>query len=129
MFPTYTSALGTFRDAVGSVPYLIGRSDGRSHMTIFSGPTGPKILLTQNQVIMPYRVPQNDFLLDRSANADRSHMTIFSGPTGPKILLAQNQVIMPYPVRFRLVGDGFPVPPSATAGAADLALPLGDGIA
>ena len=28
-------------------------------MTIFSGPTGPKILLTQNQVIMPYRVPQN----------------------------------------------------------------------
>ena len=87
MFPTYTSALGTFRDAVGSVPYLIGRSDGRSHMTIFSG------------------------------------------PTGPKILLAQNQVIMPYTVRFRIVGDGFPVPPSATAGAADLALPLGDGIA
>jgi|GEM_PF-4522816 len=26
----------------------------RSHMTIFSGPNGPKILLTQNQVIMPY---------------------------------------------------------------------------
>ena len=47
-------------------------------------------------------------------------MTIFSGPTGPKILLTQNQVIMPYPVRFRIVGDGFPVPPSATAGAADL---------
>jgi len=41
-------------------------------MTIFSGPTGPKILLTQNQVIMPYRVPQNDFLRDRSApTADR----------------------------------------------------------
>jgi len=40
-------------------------------------------------------------------------MTIFSGPTGPKILLTQNQVIMPYPVDFRIVGDGFPVPPSA----------------
>jgi len=25
-------------------------------MTIFSGPTGPKILLTQNQVMMPYPV-------------------------------------------------------------------------
>ena len=23
-------------------------------MTVFSGPTGPKILLTQNQVMMPY---------------------------------------------------------------------------
>ena len=45
----------TFRTANGR-PYLIGRSDGRSHMTIFSGPTGPKILLTQNQVIMPYPV-------------------------------------------------------------------------
>ena len=63
----------TFRTANGR-PYLIGRSDGRSHMTVFSGPTGPKILLTQNQVIMPYRVPQNDSLHDRSANADRSHM-------------------------------------------------------
>ena len=82
-------------------------------MTVFSGPTGPKILLTQNQVIMPYPVPQNDFLHDRSANADRSHMTVFSGPTGPKISLTGNQVIMPYPVRFRTVGDGFPVPPSA----------------
>ena len=69
-------------------------------MTIFSGPNGPKILLTQNQVIMPYRVPQNDFLRDRSANADRSHMTVFSVPTGPKILLTQNQVIMPYPAGF-----------------------------
>ena len=26
----------------------------RSHMTVFSGPTGPKISLTGNQVIMPY---------------------------------------------------------------------------
>ena len=49
----------TFRTANGR-PYMIGRSDGRSHMTIFSGPTGPKILLTQNQVIMPYPMPQND---------------------------------------------------------------------
>ncbi|MBR6762532.1 MAG: hypothetical protein IKM13_02145, partial [Clostridia bacterium] len=45
----------TIRTANGR-PYMIGRSDGRSYMTVFSGPTGPKILLTQNQVIMPYPV-------------------------------------------------------------------------
>ena len=95
----------TFRTANGR-PYVIGRSDGRSHMTIFPGPTGPKILLTGNQVIMPYRVPQNDSLHDRSANADRSHMNVFSGPTGPKISLTGNHVIMTYPVHFPIVGAG-----------------------
>ena len=79
-------------------------------MTIFSGPTGPKILLTQNQVIMPYPVPQNVFLHDRSANADRSHMNVFSGPTGPKISLTGNHVIMTYPVHFPNVGAGSPGP-------------------
>ena len=65
----------------------------RSHMTVFSGPTGPKILLTQNQVIMPYPVPQNVFLRDRSANADRSHMTAPHKKTRPKRAASQTMLL------------------------------------
>jgi len=69
---------------------MIGRSDGRSHMTIFSGPTGPKILLTQNQVIMPYPVPQNDSLRDRSAPDYGPMWAIVLSPLGTTPSLLHN---------------------------------------
>ena len=49
-FPRAAGGMGRTGDAR---PYLIGRFDGRSHMTVFSGPTGPKILLRNTRSLCP----------------------------------------------------------------------------